>query len=242
MTLLLLAGTGEARRIADRLAGQVPAIATLAGVTRNARLLAIPTHSGGFGGEAGFCAFLQDRGIRAVLDATHPFAAQISQRSARLCQTLGVPYCQLLRPEWQPEDGDRWVDLADEAEAADHVPDGAVVFIATGRQTVEKYGNLAARRMICRVVDPPGCAFPYPGGTYFVARPPFTVAEEEACFSRLGVTWLIAKNAGGEAGRSKLIAARRLGICVGMVRRPAQPHAPKVETVAAAIAWALSAT
>jgi len=236
--LLLLAGTGEARRIADRLAvAGVDAIASLAGATRAPKPLAVPTRTGGFGGEAGFRRFLEVEMIDAVLDATHPFAASISNRSARVCREVGLPYCQLLRPEWAPEPEDNWVPLADEAEAAAHVPKGATVFLATGRQTLGRFETLADRRLICRVVDPPDGAFPFENGEFLVGRPPFDVDEEVALFERLGVNWLIVKNAGGKASRAKLDAARRLGLWVAMIRRPEQPHGDKVQTVDAAIEW-----
>ena len=116
MTLLLLAGTGEARAIADRLAETgVDAIASLAGATRIPKAMPLPTRRGGFGGDAGFRSFLAQKRIGAVLDATHPFAARISHRSARICEEEGVGYCQFLRPEWQQGEGDAWVFLKDEA-------------------------------------------------------------------------------------------------------------------------------
>ncbi|WP_137702025.1 cobalt-precorrin-6A reductase [Marimonas lutisalis] len=239
MTLLLLAGTGEARAIAAALAEMpgLAAVASLAGATQAPESLALPTRVGGFGGEAGFRAYLAENWIGAVLDATHPFAHRISLRTARICAELGLPYCQYLRPGWMPEAGDDWTWLADEAEAARHVPEGAVVFLATGRSTLERFANLQGRRLICRQIDPPSEPFPFADGEFLVGRPPFTVAEEEALFQRLGVDWLIVKNAGGAASRSKLIAARNLGIRVGMIKRPEQPEGCRVESVAAALDW-----
>ena len=64
MTVLLLAGTGEAQRIARALADRdCPAIASLAGATRAPNPTGLPTHIGGFGGADGFRAFLKDKGI-----------------------------------------------------------------------------------------------------------------------------------------------------------------------------------
>ncbi|MEZ5715464.1 MAG: precorrin-6A/cobalt-precorrin-6A reductase [Paracoccaceae bacterium] len=92
MRLLLLAGTGEARAIAAGLAeAGVEAVASLAGAVRAPRSLALPTRIGGFGGEAGFRRFLSEECIGAVLDATHPFAARISARTARFAPGWGRP-------------------------------------------------------------------------------------------------------------------------------------------------------
>lgn len=238
MTLLLLAGTGEAKVIARRLKDMgIPARASLAGATRAPGPLDLPTDSGGFGGEEGFKSYLQAHDITAVLDATHPFANRISLRSARICRELDIPYCQLLRPPWTPGPGDDWVMLDREEDAAAHIPDGATVFLATGRQTLERFANLAKCQVICRQIDPPDRPFPFPNGEYLIGRPPFSEEDEVRLFKELGVDWLIAKNAGGAVPRTKLDAARRLGIRVILLNRPAQPEAMRVETVEAAMDW-----
>ena len=91
--------------------------------------------------------------------------------------------------------------------------------------------------MICRQIDPPEGPFPFPGGEFLVGRPPFSVADEVALFSRLGVDVLIVKNAGGAASGTKLTAARQLGIPVLMIARPAVGDWPTVFSVDAALAW-----
>ena len=241
MTVLLLAGTREAADIAKALAAKgISAEASLAGATRAPKPMPLPTRSGGFGGAQGFANYLRESGITAVLDATHPFAARISARSLAVCRQMGIPYAQVMRPPWQAGEGDRWTPLADEAQAADHVGRGAVVFLATGRQTLERFAPLAQKdcTLICRQIDPPEGAFPFPKGDFLVGRPPFSVEDEIALFQVLGVDWLIVKNAGGEAPRSKLTAARVLGIPVGMIARPAPLDCTRFDTIAPAIAWA----
>lgn len=238
MTLLLLAGTGEAKTIAKTLFDEgFDAVASLAGATRAPAPLALPTRSGGFGGAEQFDAYLSDQKIDAVLDATHPFADRISNRTARICAARSVPYCQLLRPAWEPGPDDDWTLLDCEEEAAQHVPNGSTVFLATGRQTLHRFANLSHCTLICRQIDSPDGPFPFPNGQFQLGRPPFSVEDEIALFKELEVDWLIAKNAGGSIPRTKLDAARHLGIHVGLLRRPEQPDGTKVETVAAALDW-----
>lgn len=238
MTILLLAGTGEAQTLARELSEQGrDLVASLAGATRAPRALGVPLRTGGFGGAEGFAAFLQEAGITAVLDATHPFAAHISNRSAAVCAGQGIPYCQLLRPEWTAGPGDNWVFIDREEDAAAHIPEGARVFLATGRQTLERFANLTGRYLICRQIDPPEAAFPYENGEYRIGRPPFSEAHERDLFKRLAIDWLVVKNAGGSAPMSKLLAGRDLGLPVIVINRPEQPDAPRVETVEAALTW-----
>ncbi|MFQ1700886.1 cobalt-precorrin-6A reductase [Loktanella agnita] len=236
MTLLLLAGTGDARRIAQRLAG-ADVIASLAGATRDPVALPIPTRLGGFGGEAGFRDFLTAHAISAVLDATHPYAHRITARSARICAALGLPFLQYLRPGWVPEVGDNWTEISREEEAATLIPTGATVFLGTGRQTLDRFANLTGRRVICRQIDPPEGPFPFAGGEFLLGRPPFSVADELALFDRLKVDWLVVKNAGGEASHTKLTAARQLGIPVLMIARPTPGDWPHVASIESAMEW-----
>jgi precorrin-6A/cobalt-precorrin-6A reductase len=239
MTLLLLAGTGDARRIAARLAGE-DAIASLAGATRDPDPLPLPTRTGGFGGEAGFRNYLEQAGITAVLDATHPYAERITRRTAAICADLDLPFLQFLRPGWQAEPGDNWTEIVREEDAVAHIAPGATVFLGTGRQTLERFANLTGRRVICRQIDPPEGAFPFEGGEFLVGRPPFSVEDEVSLFRRLGLDVLIVKNAGGVASRTKLTAARLLGLPVLMIARPPAGDWPTVSSVNDALDWVRS--
>ncbi|MEM6479348.1 MAG: cobalt-precorrin-6A reductase [Pseudomonadota bacterium] len=241
MKVLLLAGTREARAIAQWLhdAG-IASVASFAGVTRAPELPAIETRIGGFGGRAGMAAYLAQAGITHILDATHPFATQISQRAASLARERGLKHLLVLRPPWRAGAGDRWIPIAREEEAAAHIAPGARVFLATGRQTLPRFANLSACHLICRQIDPPSGPFPFSFGEYLVARPPFSTAHEIALFKRLAVDWLVVKNAGGKMSATKLEAARALQMPVLMVERPSPPEAVKAQSVEEAIAWLTS--
>ncbi|EAR51634.1 precorrin-6x reductase [Oceanicola granulosus HTCC2516] len=240
MTLLLLAGTAEARTFAHLLAGAgIPAIASLAGATRAPLDLGLPTRIGGFGGEAAFRDYLASHGVTALVDATHPFAAAITARTVRVCAELALPYLRLTRPPWAAQPGDDWTEIEREEEARHHIPPGATVFLATGRQTLSRFAGLAeGRRLIVRRIDAAPGPFPFADGEYLVGRPPFPAEEEAALFARLGVDWLVVKNAGGKASASKLVAARALELPVLMIRRPPEPAAARVTSPAQALSWA----
>ncbi len=240
LRLLLLAGTAEARQLAAALGGQpgIRVTASLAGATRMPEPLGVATRIGGFGGRAAFAEYLCRERVGAVLDATHPFAAAMSHRSAQVCAELGVAYAQVLRPAWRPHEGDCWEFLNTEADAQKHIPPGSTVFLATGRQTLGRFGDLSGRKVHARLTDPPSGPFPFEDGGWVVDRPPFGLDDEIRTFQRLRVDWLVVKNSGGSSSRAKLDAARALGLPVAMIRRPLQPEGPKLETVAAALTWA----
>ncbi|WP_172294325.1 cobalt-precorrin-6A reductase [Pseudoruegeria sp. HB172150] len=238
MRLLLLAGTREGRRIGRALSKKgLDAMASLAGGTHAPADLGLPTRVGGFGGREAFRNFLRKNQISAVLDATHPFAVRISHRTAAICGEESVAYAQVLRPGWVPQAGDTWVFCDCEEDAVALVPEGATVFLGTGPAGLDRYAGLQGQRVICRRIDSPTSPFPFAGGEYLVGRPPFSVADEVALFTRLSVDVLVVKNSGGDASRSKLDAARKLGIKVILLNRPEQPEALRFETEEEALDW-----
>lgn len=240
MTVLVLAGTREGREVAAGLAARaIPVLASLAGRTRRPLEPGVPLRTGGFGGAQGFRDTVAAQGITAVIDATHPFAEEITERTARLCREDGLPHLILRRPGWQPQPGDDWTRIVREADLAAHVPRGATVFLATGPQRLEAFTGLEGRRVLCRRIDPAPGPFPYDNGDWVVSRPPFSVEDETALFALLGVDVLATKDSGGEDGRAKLEAARALGLRVVLLDRPRLPEGARVvETGEEALHWA----
>lgn len=238
MNILLLAGTSEARRLAKALSDQDHQVtASLAGATRAPLDMGCETRVGGFGGDAGFRAWLDAHPVDLVVDATHPFAHRVTARSVAICEEAGVPILQVNRPGWTTEGGDLWTFIDHPEQAAAHIEPGARVFLATGRQTLHDFANLSESHLFCRQIDPPDGPFPFPNGEYVVGRPPFSIEEEIGLFQKLGIDVLVVKNAGGAMSRSKLDAARALSMPVLMINRPKRPDGPIVDSVADALDW-----
>jgi precorrin-6A/cobalt-precorrin-6A reductase len=236
MTLLVLAGTSDARLLLEGI-NTKDVIASLAGVTRAPADLPCETRIGGFGGADGFRDYLKQAGIIAVIDATHPFAAQMTHTAASVCQNLDMPHVILQRPEWIASDADDWRFVENIDEIPDIIPDGATVFLGTGRQTLDQFSCLNGRHLLARVIDEPKKPFPHENGYFLVGTPPFTIEEEVALFREKGIQWLVVKNAGGTKSKSKLDAAAQLGLPVVMINRPKLPDALVVGTVTEAHEW-----
>lgn len=238
--LLLLGGTTEALTLAERLAEHpgLEVISSMAGRTMAHRLPPGRLRVGGFGGAAGLKAFLAEERIGLVIDATHPFAATISRHAATACAEAGIPRLQVLRPAWQPEPGDRWIEVPDMAAAAAALPGLArVVFLAIGRQELAPFAGLPGIRLVVRMVEAPTEPLPLADATVILARGPYAADHEEALFARHAIEALVSKNSGGDATLAKLTAARRRGLPVVMVRRPDAPAGARVGTVTEALAW-----
>ena len=229
--ILILGGTGEARGLAAALVGRgVDVVTSLAGVTAVPVLPLGKIRRGGFGGVDGLAAYLAEAGIGLVADATHPFAVGISRHAGEAAGRRGIPYVRLERPAWRAGPGDRWQEVADVAAAVAALAPGATALVTIGRKDLAAFASRDDLRVIARAIEPPGFALPGKW-TLVLARPPFAVEAETALMEGHGVSVLVTKNAGGEATRAKLVAARQLGIPVIMVARPSKPAAETAETV-----------
>jgi precorrin-6A/cobalt-precorrin-6A reductase len=238
--LLILGGTTEAAALAARLAADWPGIAamvSLAGRTQAPRPLALPVRIGGFGGAEGLARFLTASDTRAVVDATHPFAAIMPFNAAEACRSAGIPLLALSRPAWRQEEGDRWIAVGSVAEAVAALGDvPRRVFLTIGRQELAAFAAAPQHAYLARVIDPPEHPLP-PDLTLIRDRGPFEVEAEADLMRREAVDIVVAKNAGGEATVAKITAARHLGLPVVMVSRPAKPAVPTAQTVDEAMAW-----
>lgn len=233
--VLVLGGTAEARRLAERLvAADVDVLSSLAGRVADPVLPPGAVRIGGFGGTGGLEAALE--GVAALIDATHPFAATMTAHAAAAAAATGTPLLRLQRPGWAAQPGDdwRWVSSLDQAATA--VAGCRSVFLTTGRQGLAAFAGLTAHCVV-RSVDPP--APPLPArATVVLARGPFTVEQERALMTEHGVDVVVTKDSGGPMTAAKLTAARQLGVPVLLVRRPPLPDGvPVAATVEEALAW-----
>ncbi|PLL14159.1 cobalt-precorrin-6A reductase [Tabrizicola sp. TH137] len=237
--VLLLGGTTEASRLAEVLAARgVEAVFSYAGRTEAPKAQPLPQRVGGFGGVAGLVAYLREGRFTHVVDATHPFAAQMSRNAVAACAEAGVPLIALERPAWQAGPGDDWVAVADVAGAVAALPDrGARVFLAIGKQTLEPFAAKPGNFYLLRLVDPPEGALPLADAEAVIARGPFTEEGDVALMRARGITHVVAKNAGGAGAEAKLAAARALGLRVVMIDRPALPARRVVGEIGAVLDW-----
>lgn len=237
--ILLLGGTTEASALAKTLAETgADAVFSYAGRTAKPVSQPLPTRVGGFGGVEGLAEYLRTESITHVIDATHPFAAQMSTNAVHACEAAGVPLCAFERPAWQAGEGDHWVHADTIEEAVTALPDTpARVFLAIGKQNLSQFAAKPQHHYLLRLVDAPEADLPLQHTTVEIARGPFDVAGDTALMQRHAVTHVVAKNAGGAGAAAKLTAARSLNLPVIMIGRPQVPERPVKGSVAEVMAW-----
>ena len=236
---LLLGGTGDANRLADAFVrANIDAIYSYAGRTQIPLGHSLPTRIGGFGGATGLADFIRAERITHVIDATHPFAAEMSRHAVESCDAIGVPLLALERTPWTRAPGDNWIEVADIAGAVAAVPETrASIFLAIGRQHIAPFASKPQHAYMLRFVDAPDGALPLPDAAVIVSRGPFTLEGDRDLMRSRGIELLVARNSGGSGARAKIDAARELGLPVIMIARPALPERLRVETVAEVLTW-----
>jgi precorrin-6A/cobalt-precorrin-6A reductase len=239
MRALILGGTGDANQLAARLASaNIDAIYSYAGRTQIPLGHALPTRIGGFGGASGLADFVREAGITHVIDATHPFAAEMSRHAVDACAATRTPLIALERAPWAQMQGDRWIEVRDVDAAVSALPEArARVFLAIGRQHLAPFAAKPQHAYTLRFVDAPADALPLPDAQVVVSRGPFTREGDLELMRARNIEWLIARNSGGAGARAKIDAARELGLPVIMIARPELPERPRTDSVEEVLAW-----
>ncbi|WP_096590599.1 cobalt-precorrin-6A reductase [Calothrix sp. NIES-2098] len=240
MRVLILGGTGDAAELAARVATipGIEAIASLAGRTRQPSIPSGNIRIGGFGGAAGLANYLRQEKIHLLIDATHPFASQISFNAAAAATEVGIPRLMLNRPVWEKVSGDRWIEVDNIAAATAALSNQAQrVFLTVGRQELSSFAHLKKLWFLMRVIDPPSPDDLIPPGLVLCDRGPFALENEREILINYKIDTIVSKNSGGDATYAKIIAAREMGVTVVMVNRPAIPPGEQVSNVEDAVAW-----
>ncbi len=239
-TILILGGTGEARALAELLVGrgELRVISSLAGRVARPRLPVGDVRIGGFGGPERLAAWLAAERVRAVVDATHPFAERISASADAACEAAQVPLLRLQRPGWTAGEGDDWHWVDDLAHAAALLPQvGRRAFLTTGRQGLAAFAADDDTFFLIRCVDPPDPAVLPRHHELLLDRGPYTPEGELALIDRHRLDVVLTKDSGGPLTAAKLQAARERGLPVIVVRRPPQTARDEVATAQDAAAW-----
>ncbi|NBB05490.1 cobalt-precorrin-6A reductase [Pseudomonas monteilii] len=218
--ILLLGGVTEALAIARRLGPQH--VYSLAGIARVPQDLQCQVRVGGFGGAEGLASYLREAGITLLIDATHPYAAQISRNAASAARIAGIPCWALRRPAWQAQAGDDWREVEDWAALIEALKPFRRPLFTLGREPLQHLDEIPPEQFwTLRALE--AC----PGNErceVIGARGPFHIEDERALFRRRRIDVLISKNSGSVATEPKLEVARELNVPVLILKRPVLPE------------------
>jgi precorrin-6A/cobalt-precorrin-6A reductase len=232
--ILLIGGTGETAPLASGLAeaGYEVLVSTATDAP-----LAIGDHPrisrrAGRLDEEGLVALGKEKGLRAIVDAAHPYAVAAHAAAQAAARRLGIPCPVFRRPEeLTPESPVCFA--ADHAGAAEMAfADGRPVLLTTGSRNLAPYAEAARRTgvpLAVRILDAPeslaACrASGIPEERIIAGRGPFSLTENLAVIRRFDIGVIVTKESGRAGGiGAKLTAARRTDCRVIVLRRPETP-------------------
>ena len=178
----------------------------------------------------------------AVLDATHPFATEVSKNIRAAAAAAGVRYYRILRGEGSASEAAEAEEIEarlrargcfrlfdSQQEAADWLAktEGAI-FLATGSKELKVYAALPRERLTVRIL--PGEEALRKAAEAGI-RPDHIIAMQgrssvllnRALLQQCSAKFLVTKQSGKPGGYlEKLRAAEALGICFVAIRRPAE--------------------
>ena len=245
MKILILGGTTEASELLRLLAGQenLNVTMSLAGRTQTPVLPEVNCRIGGFGGALGLAEYIRENNINALVCATHPFARKMPFNAAEAAEIAGIPLLFVLRPAWQAQAGDKWIEVDSHAQALSSIRNPSSIFLTVGRLELAEYEAAQHHYYVVRSIDEVA-EKTLKNSKYITSRPPFNVADERELMISEKIDFVITKNSGGKATEAKLVAARELGIPVILINRPARPpenpNTPHVATAKEARDWILA--
>ncbi len=178
---------------------------------------------GGLGGEIEFENFILGEKIDLILNATHPFAKNISERCETVSKKIGIKNIRFCRPAWQQNPQDLWSCYEDIETAIEAIPNHSKCFMALGTYDFAQHFKKRSLWVLSRSITAPDWLNQQANnyqGKHIIELPPYSLDNEKALLQKYEIDCLVTKNAGGTGAYAKIIAARELGIKVYMVNQP----------------------
>ena len=166
------------------------------------------------------------QGAFLCVDATHPYAAEVTRNIRAACQVVGVPYRRLLRRESCLHGLDPvYVDSA--ADAAAYLSDKpGNILLTTGSKELIQFADLDPARLYPRILPTheglSACeALEIPHRNIIAMQGPFSRELNEALIRQYQISYLVSKDGGKEGGfPEKAKAAKNTGTALILLRRP----------------------
>ena len=181
--------------------------------------------------------FLRKNRIEAIVDASHPFDKDTTKICVKTAKLENIKFRKFTRPSWKPRSNDNWITLPTLNEAEKIIPNGSNVFIATGRNGLEKFSKLTSCKFFIRRLGDRIGQCSLKNGEFIYGDPPFSIKDEISLFESLNIDVLVIKNVGGKGSFAKVEAARALNILVLMIDKPQKSNTLVISSIPEIFKW-----
>lgn len=162
-----------------------------------------------------------------VLDATHPYAAEVTANIRKACEGREISYLRVLRRESAQEENAVYVENVEAAAEFLNQTTGNVL-LTTGSKELSKFLSVHnyKERLYARVLSLPSvieeCAVcGFEGKNLIAMQGPFSVGMNEAMLRQFDCQYLVTKDSGKAGGfQEKIEAAHSCGVIPVIIGRP----------------------
>lgn len=247
--IVIFGGTSEGRMLAEALRETEIQVHICVATEYGAALLPegwnLHVHTGRMD-EAEMEDFFESLSAAYCLDATHPYAVEVTENIRRACQKKDLPYIRVIRDEEKPlhqsgnepscrekkenaGKGGLVYEMQSVEEAAEFLKDTeGIVLITTGSKELEKYTVLPDYQSRCyaRVLPTPEVMdkcreLGFEGSHIIGMQGPFSEELNYAIMKQIHADWMVTKSSGRAGGyQEKCEAALRAGANMIIIRRP----------------------
>ena len=179
--------------------------------------------------EEGFIAYFHRHGIGVFVDASHPYAANVSENAMKACRRAGVAYIRYERQQ-TPLDYDRAYYVTDYQAAAEQAASlGERIFLTTGSRNLEAFARaeaLQGKELICRILPEPEVVqlardLGFTPANIVAVQGPFSLELNKELYKKYDAQVVVTKNSGAAGGAdTKFAAAMELGLPLVIIDRP----------------------
>ena len=230
--ILIFSGTTEGRELAEWLDSEGimvhVRVATEYGAVVMEPSRNIDVRVGSCGGAEGIAKVIDELSIGIVVDATHPYALNITRHIREACEKTGAEYIRLRRADSEEDAGDV-VRVNSVEEAVEYLKgtDGRIL-AATGSNELALYTRIPdyTERVVARVLSTVEsvqkcAALGFEGRNLICAQGPFSEEMNVAMLKQTGARYMVTKDSGDAGGFSeKVRAAKRAGATLVVIDRP----------------------
>ena len=230
--ILIFSGTTEGRELAEWLDSQGVMVhvrvATEYGAVVMEPSANIDVRVGSCGGADGIAGVIDELSIGIVVDATHPYALNITRHIREACERTGAEYIRLKRPDSEGDtDGVVRFDTLEDAVEYLRGTEGRIL-ASTGSNELSLYTRIPdyTERVVARVLSTVEsvqkcAALGFEGRNLICAQGPFSEEMNVAMLKQVDARFMVTKDSGDAGGFvEKVRAARGAGATLVVINRP----------------------
>lgn len=229
MTILVLAGTRDGRRIAEDLhsRGFLVYATTVTGYGAGLFKSGLEVVTGALSRES-LSRLIKEKNIEAVVDATHPFAKDISVLAIGVCDAMNIRYVRYEREKSEEGSHNNILRAKDYDEAGKILLDYNNIFLTIGSRNLHRLTYLSGlgKEITVRVLPNSevlkNCEeLGFTPDKIIAMQGPFSSMMNQIMFQERGAEIVVTKDSGIVGGvLEKIEAAQRLHIPVLLIERP----------------------